>query len=251
MGMKDRVALVTGAGSGIGEGIAKAFAQNGVKVVVNDVGIEQANRVANEIKQSGGQAIGVAADISSKAQVTEMFKTLTDTYGKIDILVNNAGIAIDRGILKMTEEDWDRVLDVNLKGAFLCSQAAAAIMKEQKYGRIVSISSRAWLGGVGQANYSASKGGIVSLTRTLALELAKYQITVNCIAPGIIKTPGFDTLTPEQIERLMTMQPTKTMGEPKDIAYGVMYFADDETSYVTGQVIFICGGKSILSSLSV
>lgn len=251
MGMKDRVALVTGAGSGIGEGIAKSLAQNGVKVVVNDVGSEQANRVANEIKQSGGQAIGVVADISSKAQVTEMFKTLTDTYGKIDILVNNAGIAIDRGILKMTEEDWDKVIDVNLKGTFLCSQAAAALMKEQKYGRIVSISSRAWLGGVGQANYSASKGGIVSLTRTLALELAKYQITVNCICPGIIKTPGFDTLTPEQIERLMAMQPTKTMGKPEDIAYGVLFFADDESSYVTGQVIFICGGKSILSSLSV
>jgi len=251
MGIKDRVALVTGAGSGIGEVIAKTFAQHGVKVVVNDVSIERANRVAGEIKQSGNHAIAVGADVASKVQVVELFQTVKDTFGRIDILVNNAGIARDKGLLKLTEDDWDAVIDVNLKGTFLCCQAAAAMMREQNYGRIVNISSRAWLGGVGQANYSASKGGVVSLTRTLALELAKYQITVNCIAPGLINTPLIDSLPPGGLERLMSMQPTKTLGKPEDIAYGVEFFCDDESSYITGQVIYICGGKSILSSLSV
>lgn len=251
MGIKDRVALITGAGSGIGEVIAKTFAQRGAKVVVNDINVEQANRVADEIKQAGNQAIAVGASVASKEQVGAMFQTVKDTYGRIDILVNNAGIAKDKGLLKMSEEDWDSVIDVNLKGTFLCCQAAAGMMREQNYGRIVNISSRAWLGGVGQTNYSASKGGVVSITRTLALELAKYQITVNCIAPGIIDTPLLRTLSPEGLERLMSMQPTKTVGKPEDIAYGAEFFCDDDSSYITGQIVYICGGKSVLSSLSV
>jgi NAD(P)-dependent dehydrogenase (short-subunit alcohol dehydrogenase family) len=251
MNVKGRAVLITGSGSGLGEEMAKSFARNGARVVVNDINYDQANRVKNEIIQSGHEAISCVADISNKIQVEEMLDQVKDNFGAIDILVNNAGIAKDRGLLKMTEEDWDSVININMKGTFLCCQAAVKQMREQQYGRIINISSRAWLGWPGQSNYSASKGGIVSLTRTLALELAKYQITVNCIAPGIINTPLFQALPEESKASLMEVQPTGTIGDAKDISYGALFFAADESSYVTGQVIFICGGKSVLSSLSV
>ena len=249
MTVKDRVGLITGSGSGIGEGVAKRMAQSGAKAVVVDIDSSKVSRVVGEIKAEGGTVIGIAADITKKAEVDAMFKQVVDTFGGIDILVNNAGIAKDKGFLKLSEEDWDSVLDVNLKGMFLCCQAAVPHMREKKYGRIINISSRAWLGWAGQANYAASKGGVVSLTRTLALELARYGITANCIAPGIIKTALWDS-APEQVrERLLKIQPTGAIGTPNDIARTIMFFAGDQAGYITGQTIFVCGGKSLFASL--
>jgi Dehydrogenases with different specificities (related to short-chain alcohol dehydrogenases) len=251
MGVQNRVALVTGSGSGLGEATAMMLAQNGAKVVVNDVVPEKVDQVVEKIKAVGGEVMGVVADISKKDQAQAMAKQIVERFGRIDILVNNAGISRDKGLLKLTEEDWDIVLNVNLKGPFLLTQAVVPFMKEQKFGRIVNIASRAYLGWPTQANYSASKGGLVSFSRSMALELAKSQITVNCIAPGLIQTPLYDALPDNIKENLVKSQPTGTIGKPEDIGYGVLFFADDDADYVTGQTIFICGGKSVLSSLSV
>ena len=251
MNVKNRVVLVTGSGSGIGEGIIKRLAQEGARVVVNDLDPNKVEKVVGEIKEAGGDAIGYTANVIDKCQVQSMMDYIVHEWGRIDILVNNAGVSRDKSFLKLKEEDWDIVLDVNLKSVFLCSQAAALIMKEQKFGRIINISSRAWLGWYAQSNYSASKGGVVSLSRTLALELGKYGITVNCICPGLVDTPLFQSFGPEVIERLMKAQPTGTIGKPKDIAWGILFFAADESSYVTGQTIFICGGKSLFATPSV
>ncbi|AGL00199.1 SDR family NAD(P)-dependent oxidoreductase [Desulfoscipio gibsoniae] len=247
MQVKDRVALITGSGGGIGEGIAKKLAKCGAKVVVNDVDNTKVDRVVGEILEAGGTAMGIVADITKLAEVESMFNKTVEQYGQIDILVNNAGVARDKSIRKLTEEDWDIVLNVNLKGAFFCAKVASEYMRNQGYGRIINISSRAWLGGPGQANYSASKGGIVSLTRTLALELGRKGVTVNCIAPGLIDTPLWQILTPEIQERLRNKQPGKEIGTVDDIANGVLFFAGEGAGYITGQTIFICGGRSLFA----
>jgi NAD(P)-dependent dehydrogenase (short-subunit alcohol dehydrogenase family) len=243
--VKNQVILVTGSGSGIGEGIATKLAEKGAKVVINDIDLTKAETLAHRLRENGYEALGLQADITDSEQVKQMVDAIINHYQRIDGLVNNTGVVRDNLILKMPEEDFDFVLNVNLKGAWICSKAVLGYMKEQKYGRIVNISSRAWLGQVGQSNYSASKGGLVSLTRALALEFAKFNVTVNCIAPGLIDTPLIRSLKPEVQENLMKAQPTPIIGKPFDIANTVLFFASEEARYITGQVLHVDGGKSL------
>ncbi|MFE4706932.1 SDR family NAD(P)-dependent oxidoreductase [Peribacillus simplex] len=243
--VKDRVILVTGSGSGIGEGIASKLAENGAKVIINDIDLTKAETVAHRFREKGYEAVGLQADITDTEQVNQMVETIIGRYGRIDGLINNTGVVRDNLILKMPEEDFDFVMNVNLKGAWICSKAVLGHMKQQEYGRIVNISSRAWLGQAGQSNYSASKGGLVSLTRALAIEFAKFNVTVNCIAPGLIDTPLIKGLKPEVQEKLLKAQPTPIIGHPYDIGNTVLFFTSEEARYITGQILHVDGGKSL------
>lgn len=234
------VAIVTGAGQGIGAAIARELASGGAYVALIDINEEAANNVADELKQA--QVFN--GNILDSDFLQKTIDTILADKGQIDILVNNAGIIRDNLLLKMSEEEWDAVLDVNLKGAFLCCKAVVPSMKEQKRGKIVNIASRSWLGNIGQVNYSASKGGLVSLTRTLALELARDQINVNAVAPGLIDTAMTQKLPDKVKEKLLRMQPTGKMGTVEDIAAAVAFLASEKARFITGQVLHVDGGKS-------
>ncbi|MEK7449661.1 MAG: 3-oxoacyl-ACP reductase FabG [Planctomycetota bacterium] len=245
MRLKDKIALITGAGSGIGEATALRFAEEGAKVVINDVNLEDANKVAQDITSKGGKALVIKTDVTNKVQVQSMIKETITTFGQLDIIVNNAGINRDAFAKKMDEQQWDDVININLKGTFLVCQAGMMPMMEKNYGKIINTSSIGVLGNLGQANYSASKAGIIGLTRTLALELAKFNINVNCIAPGATKTRMTASM-PENIKQLITQKiPFQRFAEPKEIANVHLFLASDESSYITGQVIFVDGGISV------
>jgi NAD(P)-dependent dehydrogenase (short-subunit alcohol dehydrogenase family) len=245
MRLKDRVAIVTGGGSGIGESTVLRFVEEGAKVAIVDVVMEGANRVAEAVKEKGGEALVHQANIVKKDEVDGMVAATLDQFGRVDILINNAGINKDAMTKKMTEEQWDQVLDVNLKGTFLCSQSAARPMMEQKYGRIINTASIGALGNIGQANYTASKAGVMGLTKTLALELARYGITVNCISPGATKTPMLAKMPEEIAEMFMKKIPLRRFAEPEELANAHLFLASEEAAYVTGQIIFVDGGISL------
>jgi 3-oxoacyl-[acyl-carrier protein] reductase len=245
MGVLDRVAIVTGSGQGIGEGIARVLGTAGAKVVLNDLICEKVDALVGDFTADGLQAVGYCANVATAEGAEGLIAAALDAYGRVDILVNNVGIARDGWLAKMSEDDWDAVIDVNLRSQFLCCRAVVPHMMEQESGRIVNITSRAWLGGAGQTNYAASKGAVVSLTRSLALEMARYGVTANCIAPALVDTPLFRGLKDEVQERLIKTIPARRIGTPDDIGNAALFLASDESSYVTGQTLYVCGGRSL------
>jgi len=253
MRLKDRVALITGAGQGIGRATALRFATEGARVAVNDVDQDAAKEAVAAIQQAGGEAFFAAADVTDRVQVQAVVDQIVEQWGRLDILINNAGITRDAltvrikddEVQKMDEAAWDAVLNVNLKGPFLCAQAAALPMIRQQYGKIVNTASVGMCGNIGQANYSASKAGIVGLTRTLALELARYNINVNCIAPGGVKTRMAAAIPEKILEGLVQRIPFRRLAEPEEVAALHLFLASDESAYITGQVVFIDGGLTV------
>lgn len=245
--MTKKTAIVTGAANGIGKAIAERLIQDGFFLIAVD--IDEVNGRKLTGKHGSEKAAFFLCNINIEKEVTNLFNNIIKDYKNIDVLVNNAGIIKDNLIHKMSVDEFERVVDVNLKGTWLMCREAAKIMREQKSGRIVNISSRAWLGNPGQSNYSASKAGIIGLTRVLALELGKYNVLVNSVAPGMIDTPLTQALSPEVREKLIQAQPTKTMGKPEDIAGAVAFLVDEKTQFITGQTLYVDGGKSIGANL--
>jgi len=245
MGITNRVALITGSASGMGKQTAQRMAENGATVVINDIDGAKVDATVAEFKQAGHTVLGTVADISNREAVEAMVGRVVAEFGRLDILVNNAGLEKAGPLRKLTEADWNLTINVNLKGTFLCSQAAHGHMVGNKHGRIINIASRAWLGGAGQAPYASAKAGVVGMTRTLAIELGRSGVTTNCIAPGLIHTPMWDELPEKDKAFMMAKLPTGNVGEPDDIANAVMFLADDQASFINGQVIYVCGGRSL------
>jgi NAD(P)-dependent dehydrogenase (short-subunit alcohol dehydrogenase family) len=246
--LKGKVVIITGARRGMGKSHAIAFAKERTKVVVSDISLEDCQKVVDEIKKSGGEAMAIKCDVTKKEEVNKMIKKTIKKWGKIDILVNNAGIADFKPFLELTEEEWDRTININLKGYFLCTQAAAKEMVKRKSGVIINIASIA-MGQVGigfpnLTHYSASKGGIVAMTESLALELAPYNIRVNAIAPGAIETPMIDPLKtdPKMLEGVLARIPMHRVGKPEEVSNLVLFLASNNSSYMTGSTVVIDGG---------
>ena len=252
MGRLDgRVAVVTGAGRGIGAAEAVRLAQDGANVAVLDLTEEAGRETVEAVEATGSEALAVGCDVSNAKEVTVAFEKIADHFGRIDILVNNAGVLRDNLLFKMSEDDWDTVIDVHLKGGFLCTKASQEYMVEQEYGKIVFTSSIVALGNKGQVNYSAAKAGLQAMARTLALELGRYNINVNAVAPGWIETE----MTREAAERVgMTMEemkerfarniPLRRFGRVEDIANVVAFLVSDEASYISGETIYVAGGPA-------
>ncbi len=243
MRLQDKVAIVTGAAQGIGRATALLFAREGARVAVADIQVEAATATADEIKAAGGDALAVAVNTADRASVEAMVRAVLDSYGQIDILINNAGILRDAQLLKLTEENFDAVIGVNLKGVFNCTQAVAAHMVERGSGRIVNASSVVALyGNFGQTNYIAAKAGVIGMTKVWARELGRKGITVNAVAPGFIATDMTKNL-PENVTQMMLEKvPLRRMGQPEEVAQAYLWLASGEASYVNGALISVDGG---------
>jgi len=242
MRLDGKVALITGAGGDLGRGMACRLAQAGARVVVNDINPDRVQETVELIAGLGGQAMPYCADLTRSEEVNAMVAQIIETWKQLDILVNNAGDIRDAMLIKMSDEDWDYVIDLNLKGAFLCARSAAPHMIARRYGKIVNISSLAYKGNIGQTNYVSAKAGIVGLTQALGLELARYGINVNCVAPGLIDTPKARRLDPQTLERLVNKTPMRRMGEIADVANAVLFLVSDQSAYISRQTIHVSGG---------
>jgi 3-oxoacyl-[acyl-carrier protein] reductase len=247
--LEGRVAFVTGAGRGIGAATALRLAEEGARVTLADIDVESCKAVAAEVERLGSQALALKCDVSSAAMVQDAIDQTASHFGQLDILVNNAGVLRDNLIFKMSDEDWDTVINVHLKGAFLCSRAAQAHMVKQRYGRIISLSSVSALGNRGQVNYSSAKAGLQGLTRTLAIELGPFGITANAVAPGFIDTEMTRATARRQgldpdavIEQASKTIPVRRVGQPRDVANVICFLASEEAGFVNGQIIYVAGG---------
>jgi 3-oxoacyl-[acyl-carrier protein] reductase len=249
MRVKERVAIVTGSGRGIGAATALRLAEEGAKVTVTDINQTACEETAAAIRTAGGEAVAIQCDITNRQSVEDMVQKTVDTFGRLDILVNNAGVIRDNLVHKMTDDDWDTVMNVHLKGSFFAAQVAQRYMVPQRYGKIVNFSSTSALGNRGQLNYATAKAGLQGFTKTLAIELGKYNINVNAIAPGFVETD----MTKETAERMgIDFEELKKAaaersllgrtGKPVDIANAVLFLVSDESSFITGQVLYVRGG---------
>jgi len=250
MKLKDKIALVTGSSRGVGRAVALGFAKQGANVIVNYTSNENAaSEVVSEIQSMGGKAISVKADVAQKPEAENLVNSAIDEFGRLDILVNNAGFTRPAMMIKMTEDQWDQVVDIHLKGAFLCAQAAGLQMKEQKSGKIINVTSVAGIvGTVGQINYSAAKGGIISMTKSIARELARYNVCANVISLGIVATDMTEKIrSDEKLKEIyMNRILLKRFAEADDIAPAFVFLASDESNYITGQLLCVDGGYGMI-----
>ncbi len=243
MRLSGKIALITGSAQGIGKAIAYAIAREGAHTIISDINMQEAEKTSHEIEKLGVQSLAIKLDVRNYAEVQESVNKILDKFGRIDILVNNAGITMDNLLMRMKEDDWKIVLDINLTGAFNCIKAVSRSMLKQKSGRIVNIASVIGIiGNAGQANYAASKAGLIGLTKSVAKEFASRSITVNAIAPGFIKTAMTEVLSEEVRQNLLRSIPLHKLGEPEDVAKVVIFLVSDEGNYITGQVIRVDGG---------
>jgi 3-oxoacyl-[acyl-carrier protein] reductase len=244
MKLKDKVAVITGSSRGMGRLVALEMVKEGARVVVNGTTPEPVNAVLKEIEALGGQAVANHSSVATMEGGADIIKSAINNFGKIDILVNNAAITRDRLLLKMTEEDWDSVIAVGLKGVFSCTKAAIGYMKEQKYGRVINVASAAGRSGnIGQTNYSAAKAGVIAFTKACAKELGRYNITVNAVAPSH-KTRMYDNIPEEVFKKIIAARSLGRMSEPEEIPPIFIFLASDDSSYITGQLIGVDGGLS-------